>query len=75
MHSIFLTLRQRRQEMHLRQIDVGEIAGYVETQITRWESGRENPRFRALCDWCDALGLELTVKPKSESTNITFDGD
>jgi len=55
------SLRLRRRQLGLKQREIASLSGYTESQINRWENAREFPRGSALLDWCEALGVRLTV--------------
>jgi len=62
--QVMRALRARRFELGLSAQGLADRMGHDVKSIKNWESGRNFPRFRAMKDWCDALGVELTVKEK-----------
>jgi transcriptional regulator with XRE-family HTH domain len=54
-------LRASRTEQRLRLDVFAEMIGYHWTTVSRWERGECFPSLRALHDWCEALGVQLTL--------------
>lgn len=67
--GVLAALWQRRVELNMTRADLAEHTGYHKVQIARWERGEDHPRFRALMDWAQSLGLEITVAPRSQNAN------
>lgn len=63
-YPIIAALRARRLEMQLRMTDVAARAGYDVINFRKWETTLTTPRLHALMDWCDALGVDLTIQPR-----------
>lgn len=57
-------LRLERQRQEITLYDVGAAIGYHYTTIGRWERGQDYPSIAALADWCQALGLRLSLDLK-----------
>lgn len=62
--AVMRAMRARRVEIGVTIASLSNQMGYDEKTIKNWEAGRHYPRFRAMKDWCDALGVELTLKEK-----------
>lgn len=54
-------LRRIRREQGLRLIDLEEIVGCHRTTLGRWERGDDYPDLANLQDWCQALGVDLSI--------------
>lgn len=58
-------LRQARVSQGIAQFDLAETSGYSRVTIARMESGNRVPEhLQMLCNWAEALGHELVLKPK-----------
>lgn len=58
-NALLKSLRKYRIRKGLALRDLAKKMGYHETTVAGWESGRNHPKFAALMDWCDALGVCL----------------
>lgn len=72
-HPIVSLLRAARRDQRLRIDVLGEMLGYHWATISRWERGLVSPSLQALQDWCQALGLELTIA--ASKPVVGSDGD
>jgi transcriptional regulator with XRE-family HTH domain len=54
-------LRRERLQLGLTLYDVAADIGYHYTTIGRWERGQDYPSIAALADWCEALGLGISI--------------
>lgn len=63
-------LRAERIRQRLTLVELAKRAGYNKERFCDWETGKAKPRMRTLSDWCDALGLELTVRPKAVALRV-----
>jgi hypothetical protein len=41
--------------------------GYHPVIFRKWEGGALNPRLQNLLNWCDVLGVELTIAEKAKA--------
>ena len=57
-------LRKRRFDAGLSALGLADRMGYSADAIRRWESGVGFPTYRALLDWCQALGVGLTIQER-----------
>lgn len=65
MTDIIQQLRQIRIEQKCSQDAVSALIGVNSRgQVSAWESGRVGPQYETLNKWADALGYELTLRPK-----------
>lgn len=58
-------IRQRRQRLDIRQIDLAELAGVALRTLIAVEGGTGNPSFETLTKIIEVLGLELNLTIKS----------
>lgn len=63
-HPIVLLLRQRRRELGIPPKQLAASLGYCPQILREWERGAKVPRFTSLTDWCDALGVTLTIEER-----------
>jgi transcriptional regulator with XRE-family HTH domain len=66
---IIARLAIRREELGLRQDDVGLIIGVADRLVSKWEAGTRRPGAFMLACWMDALGvsdLKLQFDPTFE---------
>lgn len=63
--NISETLRLTRNRAGLTQAELAEFIGVDRFAVARLESGRATTQIRQLIEALAALGLELTVAPKS----------
>lgn len=63
--NIAETLRLSRSRAGLTQAELAEFIGVDRFAVARLESGRATTQVRQLVEALAALGLELTVAPKS----------
>ncbi len=61
-HPAILQLYEERHRQHLNRTQFAKVLGYGAGQILSWELGKTSPEFRVLCDWAQALGIEIVVK-------------
>jgi HTH-type transcriptional regulator/antitoxin HipB len=57
-------LRGERQRQDLSQVQLGQLVGAPQSQITRIESGASDIRLSTLIELAHALGLEPVLVPK-----------
>ena len=57
------TLRARRKQLKLSQAQVAVLAGKVQSQIARLESGLEDPRLSSIVQVSRSLRMELIAVP------------
>lgn len=62
-HHLIRQLRAKRENRKMSRATVGKRAGYHENQILGWELGKTNPDLRFFCEWAQALGFELILRP------------
>jgi transcriptional regulator with XRE-family HTH domain len=62
--DIIEELRRARGNQGIAQFDLAEVSGYDRGTIAKYETGRGTPSLRMACNWAEALGLEIVVRPK-----------
>ena len=55
------SLRARRQQLKLTQIDLCSRMGLTDNFVNRWENLRSFPKGPALIQWAQELGFHLTA--------------
>lgn len=64
--KIIEELRKARVNSGMAQVDLSCASGYDRVTIARYESGyRVPPQLQMICNWAEALGYELTLRPKT----------
>jgi len=59
--QIAITVRDRRRELGLEQVDVCEMAGIGSTTLSRLEQAKANITIDSLTRILDVLGLSLSI--------------
>ena len=62
--QIAITIRDRRLELGLEQVDVCEMAGIGSTTLSRLEQAKANITLDSLTRILDVLGLSLSITVK-----------
>ncbi len=60
----YKVLRARREAIGLTQHDVAKRSGLLQTNYSKIEEGKSDPRFSTLQEIARALSLELMLVPK-----------
>lgn len=50
-----------RERRGIDRVTLADAMGYHPQMLGRWERGEATPSVQRLHDWCDALGVTLTV--------------
>jgi y4mF family transcriptional regulator len=58
---------KRRQELRIDQATLAGLAGVSIHTVSNLEQGRSNPTLKVVERVLDALGLELTVRPRGRT--------
>lgn len=61
-------VRQQRQDMKLRQLDVAGLANTGNRLIVDVENGKPTVQLQKVLDLLDILGLEVVIQPKTSRT-------
>lgn len=56
-------IRRRRKELGLRQVDLADLADVSTRLVETVESDTASPRLSSITRLCQALGLELVLRP------------
>ncbi len=62
--QIAITIKQRRKELRLEQVDLCEMADIGSTTLSKLEQGKGNITLESLEKLLDVLGLKLTLDVK-----------
>ncbi len=62
------TIKQRRQSLHVTQETLAQLTGVGLRTLKQFESGKGNPTLKTMQKLGDALGLELSLKVKNNSS-------
>lgn len=68
--EIINTIKQRRESLRVTQETLAESSGVGLRTLKQFESGKGNPTLLTLQKLGDALGLEVSMKVKSNSGNL-----
>lgn len=72
-YPICTELRALRRAQRLRLDVLAEMLGYHVMSVGRWERGESYPSIQALHDWCQALGVKLTLTVEKPDIRKTGD--
>jgi transcriptional regulator with XRE-family HTH domain len=61
-YQVIRSLRDIRRKQKITQKQLAEATGYGRRTLISWEAFTRTPSLRALEDWCEALGVQLSVK-------------
>jgi DNA-binding XRE family transcriptional regulator len=61
-------VKQRREELHVTQETLAEIAGVGLRTLKLFESGKGNPTLQTVSKLAEALGMELNLRIKTTDT-------
>ncbi|MFN3617554.1 MAG: transcriptional regulator [Aquabacterium sp.] len=61
-------VKQQRNEMNLRQLDVAGLANTGNRLIVDVENGKPTVQLQKVLDLLDILGLEVVIQPKTSRT-------
>lgn len=67
-------LKSARNEKGLNQQQAGSLVGITQAMVSRIETGESNARIDTLFRLLSALGMEMIVKPRDMSSNLS-EGD
>lgn len=54
-----------RRELGIAQTDLSLMLGYSKNCVQRWETGTASPSLVHLIDWCQGLGVSLSISEQS----------
>ncbi|AMV73085.1 hypothetical protein JCM30471_14990 [Desulfuromonas carbonis] len=64
-------LKSARNEKGLNQQQAGNLVGITQAMVSRIETGESNARIDTLFRLLAALGMEMTVKPRDISADLS----
>ena len=64
MQNIGTIILQRRQELHISQQELADLAGVGINTLVALERGKGNPSIKTLSKLLDTLGLEVSIQPR-----------
>ena len=66
-------IQRHRQAQSLSQTELGNLAGQRQEMISKIETGQGGVKLATVFDVLAALGLELTVQPRSQSASTDIE--
>lgn len=63
---IVAEMRARRESLGMSQAKLANRAGFIPTQIWKWEKGQHHPSIYAVTTCLQALGLKLKIVAEGE---------
>lgn len=63
--EVITRLIAKRLDAGLSQQELADRLGYSYDTVHQWENGRIHPAFQSLLNWCQFLGVTLTVTERS----------
>jgi transcriptional regulator with XRE-family HTH domain len=67
--ELIKTIKARREMLQVNQEMLAELSGVSLRTLKQFESGKGNPTLQTIGKLADALGLELSVKVKTLTSN------
>ena len=71
MVEISKTLRERRRELGVSQVDLARLSGLSLHGLSNIETGKGNPTMETLLKVLQVLGLEILLKPSAPEAYTT----
>lgn len=62
-------IQRQRKALGMSQTELAALTGVRQERISRIESGHDGAKIATICDLLAALGLEMTVGPRSKSSS------
>ena len=66
-------IQRFRQEKGLNQTQLAQLAGQRQEMISKIETGQSGVKLTTLFDVLAALGLEMTLEPRSQSSSTDIE--
>ena len=66
-------IQTHRKAQGLSQTDLAARSGLRQELISRIESGHDGAKLGVICDLLAALGLEMTIGPRSKSSSADIE--
>ena len=67
--ELIKTIKNRREVLQVTQETLAELSGVGLRTLKQFESGKGNPTLHTLQRLADVLGMEISLKLKSTSSN------
>jgi len=67
--NLINTLKERRANLNVNQENLAKLSGVGLRTLKQFESGKGNPTLQTIQRIADVLGLEVSLKVKTELTN------
>ncbi|WBQ09728.1 helix-turn-helix domain-containing protein [Hyphomonadaceae bacterium ML37] len=62
-------IQRRRKALGMSQTELASRTGVRQELISRIEGGHDGAKLSTICDLLAALGLEMTIAPRSKSSS------
>jgi HTH-type transcriptional regulator / antitoxin HipB len=72
-HQAGRLIQRFRQEKGLNQTELAKLAGQRQEMISKIETGQGGVKLSTLFDVLAALGLEITLEPRSQSSSADIE--
>jgi HTH-type transcriptional regulator / antitoxin HipB len=72
-HQVGRLIQRFRQEKGLNQTQLAQLAGKRQEMISKIETGQGGVKLTTLFDVLAALGLEMTIQPRSQSSSADIE--
>ena len=72
-HQVGRLIQRFRQEKGLNQTQLAHLAGQRQEMISKIETGQGGVKLTTLFDVLAALGLEMTLEPRSQSSSADIE--
>jgi len=67
--NLINTIKERRLNLNVNQENLAKLSGVGLRTLKQFESGKGNPTLQTIQRIADVLGLEVSLKVKTELTN------
>jgi HTH-type transcriptional regulator/antitoxin HipB len=72
-HQVGRLIQRFRQQKGLTQTQLAQLAGQRQEMISKIETGQGGVKLTTLFDVIAALGLEMTLEPRSQSSSTDIE--
>jgi HTH-type transcriptional regulator/antitoxin HipB len=66
-------IQRFRQARGLNQTELAQLAGLRQERISKIETGQGGVKLSTVCDVLAALGLEMTIAPRTQSSSADIE--
>ena len=63
--NIAFIIKQTRESSDLRQVELGDRAGYSASTICKYETGKQIPKIKDLCNLLHEANCQVTIAVKT----------